>query len=42
MEYLMYIILKVGSIPTINQLQTILDPCSAYANILIAIRQKAH
>jgi hypothetical protein len=42
MEYFMYIILKVGSIPAINQLQTILVPCFAHASILIAIKQKAH
>jgi hypothetical protein len=32
----------MGSIPAINQLQTIFDPCFAHANILIAIKQKAH
>jgi len=42
MEYFMYIVLKVGRIPAINQLQTILDPYFAHANILIAIKQKAH
>jgi hypothetical protein len=42
MEYFVYIILKVGNIPSIDQFQTILDPCFAHANILIAIKQKAY